>query len=429
MMRFEEAFTILNQGQSSITSIRSLIANEFPITLKALKVIDADCTNNKRRKGFNLQKVESKKFGQVYYVRYTYQGKLIKFHTHKDNPEEAEKFAKENKERLIEQYARSHDAKTYTILEHFYQENSEYLLCEEKRNQKISDRIRREYHAVIKNRFIPFLKKRNIQIFNEITPHILEDFQDALLAEKIKPQSVNNIFKAVKRVFKYLLRKGIIKENPCDFVHYIPVHQEDQEVRGCYELEKLKGVFNRQWKDELSYLLCLFIYTTGMRNNEIMAINLSDILNIGGCYFIDIKESKTPSGVRMVPLHNFVYKKIFEYCSKKNPKEPIFGWHNPSTFVRANKELAIKLKADEEYLWKENITFYSGRHFWKTMMNAGGLGEDVEEIFMGHKVSGNVAKRYNHRDKQGKERIIEKACQVFNILDQYIFNVNKKTPA
>ena len=156
MMNFKEVFVLLNKRQNSITSIRSLIANEFLSTLKALKIIDSDCTKNKRRKGYNLQKVESKKYGQVYYVRYTYQGKLIKFHTHKDNPEEADKFAKENKERLIEQYARSHDAKIYIILEQFYEDNSEYLLCEEKRSQKISDRIRKEYHAVIKNRFIPF---------------------------------------------------------------------------------------------------------------------------------------------------------------------------------------------------------------------------------------------------------------------------------
>jgi len=421
MMTFQDAFASLKKEQSTITAARSLITSEFPMTLKALKIIDTDCANNKRRKGYNLQKVENKKFGQVYYVRYSYQGKLIKFHTHKDNLEEADIYARENKKRLIERYARSHEAKTYTILEKFYEENSEYLLCEEKRNQRISGRIRKEYSAVIKNRFIPFLKKKNIKLFGEITPHILEDFQDALLAEKLKPQSVNNVFKAVKRVFKYLLRKGIIKDNPCDFVHYIPVHPEDQEARGCYELEKVKGVFNRRWKDELSYLLCLLVYSTGMRNSEITKMAMEDIINVGGCLFIDIKESKIPSGVRMVPLHNFAYGKIKKYCSKKDPKGPVFGRCRPSAFVKANKELAVKLKVDEEELWQENISFYSGRHFWKTMMNAGGLGEDIEEIFMGHIVSGNVAKRYNHRDKQGKERIAKKARQVFKILDQHLF--------
>jgi len=40
---------------------------------------------------------------------------------------------------------------------------------------------------------------------------------------------------------------------------------------------------------------------------------------------------------------------------------------------------------------------------------------------MGHKVSANVAKLYNHRDKVGQERIAKKAKQVFSILDRCLF--------
>jgi integrase len=78
------------------------------------------------------------------------------------------------------------------------------------------------------------------------------------------------------------------------------------------------------------------------------------------------------------------------------------------------------LRYDKARLKKENITFYSGRHFWKTLMNANGLGE-VEEYFMGHKVSNDVAKRYNHRDRQGQEKITEKARRVFKILEAKLF--------
>jgi hypothetical protein len=54
-------------------------------------------------------------------------------------------------------------------------------------------------------------------------------------------------------------------------------------------------------------------------------------------------------------------------------------------------------------------------------MNREGLGEDAEELFMGHKVSNDVAKRYNHKDKQGKELMLVKTRKVFAILDSYIF--------
>jgi integrase len=75
----------------------------------------------------------------------------------------------------------------------------------------------------------------------------------------------------------------------------------------------------------------------------------------------------------------------------------------------------------EEEIGAENITYYSGRHFWKTLMSREGLGEDIEEVFMGHKVKGDVRKRYNHRDRQGRESMVRKARQVLSILDRCVF--------
>jgi integrase len=159
-----------------------------------------------------------------------------------------------------------------------------------------------------------------------------------------------------------------------------------------------------------------------MRNGEIIRFKIDDIICTEGCRFIEIKVSKTPSGLRLVPLHDFVYHKLKAYASKKNIAEAVFDKLRSETFSNANKELARRLKVSEEELERENITFYSGRHYWKTLMNSEELGEDIEEMFMGHLVSNNVAKRYNHRDKQGKMRLAMKARQVFTILDQCLFS-------
>jgi hypothetical protein len=55
------------------------------------------------------------------------------------------------------------------------------------------------------------------------------------------------------------------------------------------------------------------------------------------------------------------------------------------------------------------------------MMSAHGLGPDIEEIFMGHKVSSDVAKLYDHKDKQGQERLAKKAQETFAILAKVLF--------
>jgi hypothetical protein len=90
-------------------------------------------------------------------------------------------------------------------------------------------------------------------------------------------------------------------------------------------------------------------------------------------------------------------------------------------YKKAYLELAEYTGYSKEQLEKENIKFYSGRHFWKTLMDNENLG-DIEEYFMGHKVSGDVAKRYNHKDKQGKKKLLERSKRVFHILDKHVFS-------
>jgi hypothetical protein len=79
-------------------------------------------------------------------------------------------------------------------------------------------------------------------------------------------------------------------------------------------------------------------------------------------------------------------------------------------------------------LCEQNITFYSGRAFWKTAMNAEKLG-DVEEYFMGHKVSSDVAKTYNHKDKIGRKNLLAKVRDIYRVLDKYLFKPQKSHKA
>jgi len=407
---------IRGQRQDDISTMRSFIINNCPDVVKALRKIDYENTQPKRRKGFNLVRRESKKHGFTYYARYSHNGKTLptKFNTHTNNLAAAEQFAMDNKNRFVEGYLARQDGRMFTFLEEFYTNEQ---------NLYISERSRKEYDAVIQKKFIPFLRLERIATFDQITKTTLAKFQDSLQAAGLRAQTVNNSLKPVKKILAALARKGIIADNPGDHVKGIKVYEKDRKERGCYELEKIQGVFNRRWKDEESYLLCLLIYTTGMRNCEIKKIKLKDVRLLDGRRFISVKKSKTPNGVRLVPLHDFVYRKLKARAvkNKKDSNSLLFDYHNASHFNKANNELARMLKVSDEELESENITFYSGRHYWKTLMNAEGLGEDIEEIFMGHKVVGDVKKLYNHRDKQGKMRLVKKAKQVFSILDKCIF--------
>jgi integrase len=297
MIGLAEALRLVKQQQHNHDSIRAFIAGNYPDTLRALKTIDMEAVQARRRKGFNLVKRENKKYGFLYYVRY-WHSPILKmlpnaWNTHTNDIKKAEKFARENKNRLIERYLQKHDTQMYSTLESFFDGKPE--------NSHLSERCRTEYRAAIANRFIPFLKSENIASLGQITAKTLVNYQDCLMARGIRPQTANNYLKPVRQIFAYLFRRGAIDENPADWVRGIPVRKKDKKKRGCYEVDKLKGVFNRRWKEPLPYLLSLLIYTTGMRDIEIKRMRKEDIALINGCRFIRVKQSKTENGIRLAP--------------------------------------------------------------------------------------------------------------------------------
>ena len=73
-------------------------------------------------------------------------------------------------------------------------------------------------------------------------------------------------------------------------------------------------------------------------------IQLKDLILIDDIHFIDIPESKSENGVRVVPLHDFVYKELTAYAKKNNKTDYIFrpggAVMNGSIYRKAAQELA-----------------------------------------------------------------------------------------
>jgi integrase len=424
---------IENEEEIYLNKIRSEWQEKSPEVFAALHAIDQKVISHsnaqKNPKRYNLVKRPNKECGYLYYVRYIDNGKLVpsKWNTHTNVLSEAEDFARQNRSRILSEYYSNRTIKNagnemYLILEDYYKAGSSYLEKDKNRNRILNEKTRSVYYHFMTKKFIPYLQGSNIKSFGEIDPPVIAKFQDYLLSCGTKPQSINRYLSSINIVFDHLLITGVIKENPFDRIKALKIGDKSTEIRGCHDIDKMKGIFNTQWNDILSYLLCLVIYSTGMRNSEIENIKVNDIIELDGIHFVDIRKSKSKNGIRLVPLHGFVYKKIHQYIKQQGKDEGdyIFSRHggpNQSTlYNQANALLSKKLKLPEDDL--KGITFYSGRHFWKTLMNSEGLGEGIEEFFMGHKVSGDVSKNYNHKDKQGRGKLLEKTREVFAILER-----------
>ena len=426
--------TIKTNNRNEVARFKQRLCKQYPKALSMLKSYDKQFMPRRKPKGYNLTKVANKKIGFIYYVRYIDKGRLVptRWSTHTNDFTAATNFAIKNKDRLLSEYFISKaKIKTpnilYSVMKNYYEKDSPYQKSDKRRGRSIRENVRKVYHGAILNHWIPFLKKHRISTLDEIDAPLMVCFQDHCMDKGIKPQTVNHYVSYISHIFDYLLLKKYVEKNPCKGLIALGVEEDEYEIRGCYNVTELRGVFNKRWNDDISYLLCLIIYSTGIRNSEMDRIQVKDIIQINHYRFIDIPKSKTKYGVRIVPLHDFVYSKLTQYIkkNKKSPEDLLFCQANGKSIPRqwytnANIALGKFTKHDKAMLDKENITFYSGRHFWKTMVNANDLG-DVEEYFMGHKISSDVAKRYNHRDKQGQEKIVQKARQVFRILDKTLF--------
>jgi integrase len=293
----------------------------------------------------------------------------------------------------------------------------------------LTEDIRKKYYNFVNNVFIPFMKEeRGKRSLKEIEAIDITELQNTLL-KKMRGQTVNNALSAVSPVFNHLFRYGKIQTNP--FASKLSLKRESENT-GVYELGELKGVFLKDWNNEVSYLLDLIIYTCGLRNEETNSLKVSDITNtfngvVFDNYFLCVCETikgKTINAKRTVPLHPFVYQKLMEYIQKngKGENDFIFGV-KAYEFSKANTLLGSLPGYSEKELEEKNIRYYSGRHFFKTMLSCGGgLGEDIEEYFMGHRrVSGDVKKLYNHKDKTGRENLAKKIKAMFDIIDKTLF--------
>jgi integrase len=217
---------------------------------------------------------------------------------------------------------------------------------------------------------------------------------------------------------------GVIEQN---FIKDImPLRSRNNKIRGCYSLDELKGVFKNQWDDKKSYLLCCLIYSTGLRNSEIKNLKVKDIITKDTVNFLNIEKSKTVNGIRLVPLHPGIKEALEQWITENNlsGQDYLFIQNESQRFYgltkKANEALGFFLKNNPGELQTKYITFYSGRHFYKTLLNSYKLG-DIEELFMGHSVSRGVSERYNHKDKRGEQELLKAARRAIEIIDMCFF--------
>jgi integrase len=207
---------------------------------------------------------------------------------------------------------------------------------------------------------------------------------------------------------------------------------EAVKERETYEADTLKGVFSKEWNSELSRVLCMTIYFTGLRNSEIQRMTFNDIQPIDNVFFLNVRGTKSKNAKRKVPIHPVLYNMLEMYV-KENGIDfdtPIFQNVYNSTFRRASFDMGKVMNHSESELLEKGICFYSGRHSYcscLSMANADNIADipvEAQQIFGGHGISKKALaekgiKQYDYIHFNSNSFIFRKGKEVLRMIEHY----------
>ena len=192
-----------------------------------------------------------------------------------------------------------------------FQQIYDEFIANKKRTSKLSLSSFRQYNSVF-NKLNLFFRNDNV---NRLNYKDFEEFRNKLIEEELNPKTINNIVSYTKNFLDFATKRNLIEQN--SLLALDPLKEEKSNRKNFNDeqvIEILKYV--HQNCEEYMYLIFITAAFTGMSVEEI--IGLKEIKNDDktNIRYFDITKSKSPTGIRKVPLHPTLlgldYSALFE---------------------------------------------------------------------------------------------------------------------
>ncbi|MCL2244201.1 MAG: site-specific integrase [Treponema sp.] len=267
----------------------------------------------------------------------------------------------------------------------------------------------------------PYFKETDIRT---ISQNMIDNFILSLKESNIGVKTCCHIISAIKVIFKYANKTGVIETNPAEGV--LPFKNNVIE-KGIFTREELILLFSNPerlciWDNSMQFLLNCIAANTGMRLGEVLALrpdNISEkkiIIEYSWNEIEGLKSTKTGKK-RIVPISTGLGEAIRSYIINNKIKGYIFSANEGKT--------PISHKMVYKYFWKalskigickdtrkmKNISFHSYRHTFNTMLLESNINPELIRLVTGHTV--NMTSRYSHVQLGNLPGISEK-LNIFN---------------
>jgi integrase/recombinase XerC len=235
-----------------------------------------------------------------------------------------------------------------------------------------------------------FAEDSGVDTLMRVDHMMIRAFLGSLYREKVKKVTISRKVTALRTFFKYLLREGMVKNNPAEMIQaprvekYIPVFLSVDEMMALLKTEGAPGA--TAFRDRA--IIELF-YSSGIRLSELVGLNTGDIDFIQGLIKVRGKGRKE----RVVPVGDPALAALREYLeNRKEVSETLsYGGSKDPVFVgKSGARLSAKTVArilDKMVLMsglKRKISPHVLRHTFAThMMEAGADLRAIQEL-LGH---------------------------------------------
>lgn len=256
----------------------------------------------------------------------------------------------------------------------------------------LKDVKRYSFHTLVayKEDLEQFLKfcatKKDVFEFTDITGKIVREWAVIKMSEGMNAATVRRKLSALRTLFKYLMREGVVENDPTEIVispkmgKKLPVFVPDYQMDELLDSEALEGGFAEQ-RDRLVLLMA---YYTGMRRSELVGLKVGDVDFSGKNIVVTGKGNKQ----RLIPLADELIENIVPYLKLRG--ELVNGRHDVFFVTDKGAPAYDKFIYRLVVRWLGKVTSLSKRsphvlrHTFATqLLNNGACIEAIREL-LGH---------------------------------------------
>ncbi len=176
--------------------------------------------------------------------------------------------------------------------------------------------------------FLTYLDKTyELKTTEEINHTLVRSWVVSLMEQKITPRSVNRKITTLKTFYKFMLRQGIVTENPMLKIQSpktskrLPVFVEKEKMDLLLDVVD----FGKDEEGQRNKLIIELFYATGMRLSELINLKTANI----DLYSFQVKVLGKRNKERIIPFNRELKNEIQNYLKTKKdlPNEFLFETH------------------------------------------------------------------------------------------------------